>query len=1409
MNIPSPSKSPYNGATSVVPSGGVPSTESLFSGLDNARQLVESAILRDSKYPELWDLLSGTSSGAGDYSVHDASNFYQSSSICLPDTLLAQYSHLECKCFMGMFPEINRAWLTIDNAIYLWNCNDGSDVCYYDGLGQIIVSAGLIKPKSGIFNDQIEFLLCLATPVEIVILGIGFSEASRPFGPKDSKYAEMELVPTQLSVPSDNVSMNSIVGTESGRIIMGGRDGCIYEFVYQAEDGWFSSRCSIVNLSSNLLSKFVPEFLKLSADDPIMQIVTDSTRNILYSLSEKGKIEMFDMGPNGDTMALVACCDNICGDASRFLNRGQIDKRSFRIVSIHPILATESKHLHLLAVSSSGIRVYFSGLRANVRISMGNNVGPGARIAPTCLEAVHVRTPPSLQLNDGLTNHYTFRTTTMNAVNTTYYAHGTLLLADSITEDTDVLLGISPDVTKLNVQPNNNWNQRQGPLRETTTTLKIEGKAWAICEIPTHLNIFPYMLPGCEHPCNELASQHLVPARRFVFLTNSGVHMVTKLRPVDHLKRLLLQNENLESEMLSIFVRQYGEEEVCSMCVLIACSTFNQYADSSKTTPFGDSTVAADKRLIRLAIQAYFRFGGEPYFNVQNNGNVPGSPNNSVDIGRAIATPDIVYSASHNGLCLYLSRLLSPLLKNSLVKQSNNGGRVDGRGNRGDIIESRMSLQEISWFLDRLLQVKSFMEENINVNAQYSDISRTGRPENMQNRLLEMQHRKHFEQSWKMEKVSLNNFYQLVIQSIEALCFWNVICSHNFASIVEGVSPQRLELLSMFSFLDFITSADGRDIAREIVTSLMSQFTSSDTAVDAISDILRTKSPSFFSSADSSRYKAYELLQKAKHCPNKARRLELLRESSSHHCKVSKYVDLRLVCDQYQFLRFYEGIIDLVLAHTQEIDSHFLGIQYFRDNENPDDVNGKALFDSRMLCYDYIFTALDELFNISLSRSLERAADRPEITPEENEKLRREAVQKIIASDDELCHIALYRWFIDRGLYHQLLELDSQYIEIYLKHEFDRTGNNEALDLLWQYYVRNDNYGAAAKILSQLAEKRGCEIPLSKRVEYLSLAVSNAKSCPPRTAGGTDGELLHELEEKMEVAYIQQKVYNELRNIHDRMRNTSANNSVGSQEALGEFDVAELEQALSDLESGLCELSELYNAYAQHFKLHESCLAILHCANYNDPGLVIQFWDQIIKEELSSVKARGCTPAAVIKNLSSKVSTVGRLYYPSEVMFPIRYLCSTLECQGFHFLSTNNYVNLKWVYKCFLDVGVPYATIYDVYNQTFRAKETFWQNPRSQLYFLNVLRAIITEWMDVAQESEYGGNRMSFRMAAVEIEGSIGNFLVDLQSAPSASLMPPSYGTTNVILADGDVVASTAQLIEAFKNVRSRLLNFA
>ena len=83
-------------------------------------------------------------------------------------------------------------------------------------------------------------------------------------------------------------------------------------------------------------------------------------------------------------------------------------------------------------------------------------------------------------------------------------------------------------------------------------------------------------------------------------------------------------------------------------------------------------------------------------------------------------------------------------------------------------------------------------------------------------------------------------------------------------------------------------------------------------------------------------------------------------------------------------------------------------------------------------------------------------------------------------------------------------------------------------DLLWKYYIKNFMFFEAARFLLHLAEG-GEDFDFHQRLDYLSRALSAAKSMKAQASVSLDSELLTELEEKMEVAYIQQQIYGDIK----------------------------------------------------------------------------------------------------------------------------------------------------------------------------------------------------------------------------------------------------------------------------------------
>jgi nuclear pore complex protein Nup155 len=96
----------------------------------------------------------------------------------------------------------------------------------------------------------------------------------------------------------------------------------------------------------------------------ISQIALDESRNILYTLAGHSAIEVIYLGANCRDFQRIARLSDVFPAAQRALEiytySIQLDRNNFRIVSIHPILVAESKQIHLVAITSSGMPYFFN-----------------------------------------------------------------------------------------------------------------------------------------------------------------------------------------------------------------------------------------------------------------------------------------------------------------------------------------------------------------------------------------------------------------------------------------------------------------------------------------------------------------------------------------------------------------------------------------------------------------------------------------------------------------------------------------------------------------------------------------------------------------------------------------------------------------------------------------------------------------------------------------------------------------------------------------------------------------------------------------------------------------------------------------------------------------------------------------
>lgn len=121
----------------------------------------------------------------------------------------------------------------------------------------LITHVALVKPKLGLFIDDITNLLVICTPVSVLLIGLAIGNQT---GLDNCPRKEIKLYATDLTI-STEIEMNSVIGTPDGRIFMcGQQDGNLYELHYQANESWFGKRVQLVNHSVGGVQSLIPRF---------------------------------------------------------------------------------------------------------------------------------------------------------------------------------------------------------------------------------------------------------------------------------------------------------------------------------------------------------------------------------------------------------------------------------------------------------------------------------------------------------------------------------------------------------------------------------------------------------------------------------------------------------------------------------------------------------------------------------------------------------------------------------------------------------------------------------------------------------------------------------------------------------------------------------------------------------------------------------------------------------------------------------------------------------------------------------------------------------------------------------------------------------------------------------------------
>ena len=834
---------------------------------------------------------------SSEYDISNSSSwipFQRGRTYPIPDRIFEQYNQAHLVTMMGLFADLRHAWVSIDNALYLWDyTHPDPPLVGFEDQPNPIIALRMVTPRPGVFVDSIKRVLAVATTAEIILIGISIQDS--PNGGKT-----VALYRTNMSVPVRGLNVSRIEGSEDGRIFFSGTiDNDVYEMTYQQEERWFYSRCSKVNhVQGRLLSLLTPNFnfsIKAAPEHTVHMVVDDS-RRLLYTLSNQSTIRAWYLRQgNVLSPAITKSFRDILINIGHMVPQTDLLTNQTQITSIHPISSLEAYRLHLMAVTSTGCRIFLSATTSSY--SPANN--------SMSMQVHHIKFPPSTEKGADapqtssapgaptlINTHSHTLSTTRNAAR---YGSGSFfcLVSKDSQPGVDDLFVSAPDVGRI-ARPQEAIAATRYP--ELGIWLGLSSRAEDIgfvSEAP-----HPTSAAGTRDGySNEMAVQFHKPQTEVAILTNSGVHTLCRQRLVDifvNATRTGKTDDGLEGTVKR-FIRLYGRIETSATALAVACGQGFERGSEYRTA------AVTDPAIIEQARSTFIEYGGKPQIN----------ENMLVDQG--VATVDMVRpSPRHDGLALYISRLVRFLWDSKVVRESTDKEIKDTVTNP-QRMRSAVSSDALRDVQQDCIRLKEFLNSNKNFIDGLAGPEALGRAATRQQEvLLQAEHR------------ALHALVKLIENIIEGISFVQMLFSERLDDLLATLSDERQGQVKGLTYEHLFSAPTGKDIAKDLVKAIVNRNILNGANVETVADALRRRCGTFCSPSDVVIFKAQENMRRAGEAgPGSELGRNLLNQSLKLFESVAADLSLEQLgtaVQQFIGMRFFGGAIQLALCVAKEQD---------------------------------------------------------------------------------------------------------------------------------------------------------------------------------------------------------------------------------------------------------------------------------------------------------------------------------------------------------------------------------------------------------------------------------------------------------------------------------------------------------
>ncbi|KAI5292382.1 hypothetical protein KEM52_006398, partial [Ascosphaera acerosa] len=585
-----------------LPAPAAPSRPATLDERQRAAAIVNQTLADDECYPSLDSYLAHGLSYRYDTTSGARAPFQKVKMYNIPDAVFMQLNRGTVSTSMGLFAELDHAWVIIDDALFMWNYTDPDpELVALEKQPSNINAVALAKPRPGVFLPSVTHLLVIAMTGEVAVMGLGATNN----GPNGSTV--LELFSTGMQVPTKGMNVDVIASTSSGRIFFtGSMDGTdVHELNYQLTERWFQGRCWKTNhTNKSLLNVLMPAFASSAASvfnpaksaEHTVQMVVDDSRSLLYTLSSESTIRVFAIGAdNALDLIISKRVHEIYTNIAHIISVNTSLTPNTKLVSINPIPLSEASRYHLSAMTATGHRIYLSATSSFPWLSApamgGSRAGPAATTIansskssfPTTMQALHVRFPPgAVSEAAGMSGNPNFPA--RNTRLARRFTPGYYVAVRGLDQSSDSLLLSAPHPTRLSsiraaaVQPAGPaapGAAAAGPIASATAAAAPAPAPVSEVAVEIKLNSkvedIGLRRPAATRPYpahgNELATQFDELGAEIAVLTNSGVHIFRRRRLVDVLAAQIRQvggDERLDGAAQTLMM-EFGHAAIIGM----------------------------------------------------------------------------------------------------------------------------------------------------------------------------------------------------------------------------------------------------------------------------------------------------------------------------------------------------------------------------------------------------------------------------------------------------------------------------------------------------------------------------------------------------------------------------------------------------------------------------------------------------------------------------------------------------------------------------------------------------------------------------------------------------------------------------------------------------------------------------